>query len=684
MRNLWSDSEAEAAVARHAEDGIGEDLALRAYTARLLGREPGLVLHGGGNSSVKTRAANLWGEVVEALCVKASGRDMATIQPDGHPALDLAALRRAAALDTLDEVAMVALLRASLLDPAGPGPSVETLLHAFLPHKFVDHTHANAVLSLTDQPDGAAFVAEVFGDRAAAVPYVMPGFGLAQAARAAYEASPACHGLILLKHGIVSFGASARESYTRMIELVSMAEARLDSGPRTVFAAVSLPVSIAAVAAVGPILRGVTAPGDRADDGLPRRFVLAHRGGGRVLDYVAGAEVARYSQAGVATPDHAIRTKPKPLLLPPPEADGLEGFASAARAAVAAYRDDYLGYFARHGGPDSQTLDVPDPMPRVALVPGLGLFALGASAAEAGITADIAEAAIEVISGAETIGTFESITEAETFAIEYWPPERAKLADAAPLPLAGRVALVTGGAGEIGAAIAATFAEAGAEVVLLDRDGAGAERAAGAVGGLGLACDVTDPVAVHAACDRACEAYGGIDILVSNAGAAWQGRIGEVSDAVLRESFELNFFAHQAMAREAVRIIRAQGGGGVLLFNASKQALNPGPDFGPYGLPKAATLSLMRQYAVDYGRDGIRSNAVNADRIRSGLLTDEMIAARAGARGVSEAEYLAGNLLGREVRAKDVAHAFLSLALAPATTGAVLTVDGGNIAAAPR
>jgi NAD(P)-dependent dehydrogenase (short-subunit alcohol dehydrogenase family) len=191
-------------------------------------------------------------------------------------------------------------------------------------------------------------------------------------------------------------------------------------------------------------------------------------------------------------------------------------------------------------------------------------------------------------------------------------------------------------------------------------------------------------VAVRAACDRACEAYGGIDILVSNAGAAWQGRIGEVSDAVLRESFELNFFAHQAMAREAVRVMRAQGGGGVLLFNASKQALNPGPDFGPYGLPKAATLALMRQYAIDYGRDGIRSNAVNADRIRGGLLTGEMIAVRAGARGVSEAEYLAGNLLGREVRAEDVARAFLSLALAPATTGAILTVDGGNIAAAPR
>ncbi len=679
MRNLWSDSEAKAVVSRHAGEGIGEDLALRAYTARLLGGEPALVLHGGGNTSVKTRADNLWGEAVEVLCIKGSGRDMATIQPDGHPALDLAALRRAASLEALDDAAMVALLRASLLDPEGPSPSVETLLHAFLPHRFVDHTHANAVLSLTNQPDGAALVAEAFGERVAVVPYVMPGFGLAKAARAAYEASPGCHGLVLVKHGIVSFGDSAQESYTRMVELVTLSEARLESGSRKVFAAAPLPAGLAPVAEVGPILRGATAPDDGADGGPPLRFVLAHRGGGRVLDYVAGAEVARYGQAGVATPDHAIRTKPKPLLLPAPEAGKLEAFADAARAAVAAYRDGYLAYLARHGGPDGA-----DAMPRVALVPGLGLFALGATAVEAGIAADIAEAAIEVITDAEAIGTFESITEAETHAIEYWPPERAKLANTADPPLAGRVAVVTGGAGGIGAATAAVFAEAGAEVVLLDRDGEGAERVARELGGLGLACDVTDPAAVRAAYDRACETHGGIDILVSNAGAAWQGRIGEVSNDLLRASFELNFFAHQSMAREAVRIMGAQGGGGVLLFNASKQALNPGPDFGPYGLPKAATLSLMRQYAVDYGRDGIRSNAVNADRIRSGLLTDEMVTARAGARGVSEAEYLAGNLLGREVLADDVARAFLSLALAPATTGAVLTVDGGNIAAAPR
>ena len=245
---------------------------------------------------------------------------------------------------------------------------------------------------------------------------------------------------------------------------------------------------------------------------------------------------------------------------------------------------------------------------------------------------------------------------------------------------------MTGGAGTIGFATAAAMRAAGAETVLADLDGAAAEQAAARLDGpaLGLACDVTDPASVRAAFDRATEHFGGVDIVVSNAGAALQGRIGEVEDAVLRKSFELNFFAHQSVAQNALRILTAQKTGGCLLFNVSKQAVSPGPNFGPYGLPKAATLALMRQYALEYGSAGIRANAVNADGIRGGLLTPEMIAARAASYGMTEAQYMGRNLLGHEVTAADVAQAFLSLALARSTTGAFLTVDGGNIAAAPR
>jgi NAD(P)-dependent dehydrogenase (short-subunit alcohol dehydrogenase family) len=312
------------------------------------------------------------------------------------------------------------------------------------------------------------------------------------------------------------------------------------------------------------------------------------------------------------------------------------------------------------------------------------LFGLGRSARDARIAADIAESTVETVTDAEAVGRFESISEAELFDIEYWSLEQAKLGQASEKPLAGQIAVVTGGAGTIGFATARAMSGAGAEIVVLDIQSA--EAAAQRLGGpaLGIDCDVTDPAAVYRAFDHVAEHFGGIDIVVSNSGAAWQGRIGEVEDEVLRQSFELNFFAHQTVAQNAVRIMLAQGTGGCLLFNVSKQAVNPGPNFGPYGLPKAATMALVRQYALDYGVDGIRANAVNADRIRSGLLTPELIAARARARGVSEQDYMAGNLLGREVTAEDVAQAFLHHAVALKTTADVTTVDGGNIAAALR
>jgi NAD(P)-dependent dehydrogenase (short-subunit alcohol dehydrogenase family) len=270
------------------------------------------------------------------------------------------------------------------------------------------------------------------------------------------------------------------------------------------------------------------------------------------------------------------------------------------------------------------------------------------------------------------------------FDIEYWSLEQAKLGKGVEKPLARQIVAITGAGGAIGSATARAFAAEGAVVAAVDIDEGAAAAAIEGIGGASFGCDVTDPASVEATFARICERFGGVDVVVSNAGAAWSGRIGEVDAEVLRKSFELNFFAHQTIAQAAVQVMRAQGTGGSLLFNTSKQAVNPGPDFGPYGLPKAATLSLVRQYAIDHGAEGIRSNAVNADRIRSGLLDSDMIATRAEARGVSEADYMAGNLLQQEVRAEDVADAFVYLAKAARTTAAILTVDGGNIAAALR
>jgi rhamnulose-1-phosphate aldolase/alcohol dehydrogenase len=685
MNSRWSDSEADGFVRRYGEKGVGADLALRVYTTRLLGQDPKLVLHGGGNSSVKTRMNDMLGDAVDVICVKGSGWDMGDIEPAGMPAVRLEPLRRLRALERLSDEDMVNFQRLNLLDASAPNPSVETLLHAFLPHKFVDHTHSTAVLALTDQPEGEAVAREVFGDSMGYVPYCIPGFALAKSAAEVYDAHPDVRGLVLVKHGIFTFAESARAAYELMIDMASRAEERIRRGNKTIVQG-SLPRQVASVAEIAPILRGACVIAHDRQEGTAKRQVLCFRRSPSILEYVNGADAGRYSQVGVVTPDHTIRTKNWPLLVPAPEAGHLSAWADAVRDRVGAFVGRYREYFEQNNARAGNTKRALDSLPRVVLVPGVGLFGLGASAKDAAIAADIAENTVEVVRDAESMSSYLSIPESDQFDVEYWSLEQAKLGKAAEKALARQVAVVTGGGSGIGAATAEALAKAGAEIAVLDRDAEAAERVARRIGrfALAVACDVTDARRVASAFDEVVTAFGGVDIVVSNAGAAWQGRIGEVDDAALRESFDLNFFAHQSIAQNAVRVMRAQGTGGCLLFNASKQAVNPGREFGPYGLPKAATLFLMRQYALDHGAEGIRSNAVNADRIRTGLLTDDMVATRARARGISESEYMRGNLLGREVTAQDVAEAFVFLASARKTTAAIITVDGGNIEASLR
>jgi rhamnose utilization protein RhaD (predicted bifunctional aldolase and dehydrogenase)/NAD(P)-dependent dehydrogenase (short-subunit alcohol dehydrogenase family) len=676
MKSLWADADARRMVEHYARQGVAEDLALRVYSSRLLGADPTLVQHGGGNTSLKTTVNDALGRPVDVLCVKGSGWDLGDIEPQGLPACRLEPLLELRALNSLSDEAMVAAQRTALMDPSAPNPSVETLLHAWVAPRYVDHSHANAVLALADQPDGEAVCRDLFGARLAIAPYCMPGFALAQLAASTFDAEPGAEGMVLLKHGLFTWGEDARASYERHIEYVDRAERRLAAGRKT-RVQVALPAPIASPAEVGPILRG-------AAGRLGKGVVLDHRGADAVMAFVAAADLERLAHAGPATPDHVIRIKPWPVILPAPEAGALDAFAAAAEAAMADYAARYRAYFEGNNALVSPKKTMLDPAPRMALVPGVGLFGLGASRKDAAIAADIYETNIAVITAAEGVGRFESIAQSDIFEMEYWSLEQAKLGKAKERPLARQIVAVTGGGSGIGAATARAFAAEGAEVAVLDKDPEAARAVAKSIQGLAVVCDVADDASVNAAFDAVAAANGGLDILVSNAGYAPSGRIGAVPDRVLRDSFEVNFFGHQRAAQAAVRLFQAQKTGGCLLFNASKQALNPGPDFGPYGLPKAATLALMRQYAIDHGRDGVRSNAVNADRIRSGLLTQEMIRARSLARGLSEADYMAGNLLGQEVTAEDVAEAFVSLAKAQKTTGAVLTVDGGNIAAAVR
>src|SRR5947199_9817737 len=416
MKSGWNDRDADAAVA--AYENLGRDLALRVYSTRLLGQDPRLVLHGGGNTSVKTRVADLNGDEVDVLCVKGSGWDMGSIEPAGLPAVRLGPLLKLRARETLSDEEMVRLQRANLIDPSAPNPSVEALLHAFIPHKFVDHTHSTAVLALTDQPDGEALCREVYGKRVGYVPYVMPGFGLAKAAAQVFEADPSVEGLILVKHGIFSFGADAREAYERMVALVSLAEQRLAKDRKPAFVSARLPARPAPVADVAPIVRGACSLPDNKTEGAWKQFVLEFRCNHAVMNFVSGAEVARYGQAGVVTPDHNLRIKNQPLVVAAPEQLDLQAFKNSVAKQVAAYGEDYTNYFVRNNARVGGIKTMLDPVPRVVLVPGVGLFGLGRSKKDARIAADLAEAAVATITDAEAVGRFEPLPEGDLFYVE--------------------------------------------------------------------------------------------------------------------------------------------------------------------------------------------------------------------------------------------------------------------------
>src|SRR6476646_7728 len=344
MKSRWSDSEAEAFVARYGAEGVNRDLALRTYTTRLLGSDPKLVLHGGGNTSVKTQVRDLLGDEVEVICVKGSGWDMGNIEPAGLPAVRLAELRRLRALEKLSDEDMVNFQRVNLLDSGAPNTSVETLLHAFLPHKFIDHTHSTAVLALTDQPDGEKITRAVCGDRVAYVPYTILGFALAKSVADVFDKNPKVEGLVLLQHGIFTVGDTAQQAYGRMIEFVTMAEERL-TRQRKSLAQAKLPANLASLPEIAPILRGAVAIEKNAMAGTAKRQLLDFRTNTPILKYVNGAELARYSQVGVVTPDHTIRTKNWPVIVPAPEADKLAQWAKDVHEAVAAYVARYHRYF---------------------------------------------------------------------------------------------------------------------------------------------------------------------------------------------------------------------------------------------------------------------------------------------------------------------------------------------------
>jgi rhamnose utilization protein RhaD (predicted bifunctional aldolase and dehydrogenase)/NAD(P)-dependent dehydrogenase (short-subunit alcohol dehydrogenase family) len=685
------DDRAAQRIVHDLSGRASELLALRTYTARLVGGETALVVHGGGNTSVKSAGTTILGETIDVIHVKGSGWDLATIEPEGHPAVRLAPLHKLRSLDTMTDEAMVNELRTNLLDASAPNPSVETLLHAFLPARFVDHTHADAILALCDQAEGQRICTSIFGIGLVWIPYVMPGFALAKRCAEAFErvaASRVPEVMVLEKHGLFTWGSSAKESYERTIAAVTRAERYLTDRGRTVSFAAAARAEVADIQVL-PRLRGAAAK--LASEAPERGPIVRTRRTPAILAFLARPDASELVSRGCATPDHVLRTKPTALWISRPAYEDGAKLASQFETEIARYAREYGAYFeamCRAKGVDKKRLD---PWPRVVLLPAFGACAMAGSAPEADAVLDLYEHTIDVMTNATSVGSYQPVERADLFDVEYWSLEQAKIKPAPSQALSRCVALVTGAASGIGKATVARMLSAGAHVAMLDRDCDALAQSAEAIGKqhkgrvLPIAADVREPEGVERAVAMAVTAWGGIDLIVSNAGTAPEGRVDTAAgQSALRDSLDLNCLSHATVTRFAAAVMAAQGRGGCLLFNASKSAFNPGPGFGPYAVAKSALVALMRQYAVDLGSSGIRSNAVNADRIRTRLFAGGVVESRARARGLAVDEYFRANLLGREVAAEDVADAFVYLATAKATTGCVVTVDGGNAAAFPR
>jgi len=678
LKNNWSNKESKKYIKKYKSLGHSSDMALRVYTTRLLGRNNELVLHGGGNTSVKTTIKDIDGKKYDVLCVKGSGWDMAEIEPEGLPAVKLQPLLSLKKKKYLSDEDMVSYQKRNLINIKSPNPSVETFLHAFLPFKFVDHTHSDAIMNVTNRASGFNFCKKIFGNKVSIVPYVMPGFSLAKKINEVYSKNPNINCLILMNHGIFTFADNAKEAYNLMIKYVSQAERAIKKLKVKKIKQIKSFSTKFEAHEISPIIRGLL-----SDNNPDQKFVLNYKINDHLKYYINGKNVRSYSSKGTATPDHVIRVKPFPLIITPKKNSSLKDFKLTAKKAFENYRKKYISYFNKNKNKVKGKKVMLDTSPRVILVQNVGMFSVGKDLNAAKIAGDLTETNAKVIASVEETSKYKFIPEKDLFDVEYWSLEQAKIKRKKKL-LEGNVVVITGSTGTIGFETYKMFKSYGAEVVLLDYNLERLNSLKSKIHDLCIHCDVTNKKSLKNAFKIICEKLGGIDILISNAGSAPSGAIGEVNDDLLRKSFEDNFFSHQNCASEAIKIMKKQNINGCLLFNISKQSVNPGKNFGPYGIPKSALLSLCKQYAVDYGSYGIRSNGVNADRIRSGLMTDKMIKSRAKARLISIDSYMRGNLLLNEVKAEDVAKAFLHLATSKKTTGAVLTVDGGNIAASLR
>jgi rhamnose utilization protein RhaD (predicted bifunctional aldolase and dehydrogenase)/NAD(P)-dependent dehydrogenase (short-subunit alcohol dehydrogenase family) len=702
MENRWSEDRAAEFVDRYGPKW-GVDLALRTYSSRLLGAEKSLVLHGGGNTSVKGTHTNILGEHLPALFVKASGYDMAVIEPEGHPGLDLSHLRKLRRLAELSDSEMVNEFRTHLFDFESATPSIETLVHAFLPPKFIDHTHAGAVLALTNQPDGETVVRDALGERVIVLRYVKPGFKLAKAVAEAFEANPGCRAMVWIYHGLLTWGDTARDSYNSMIELVARAEDYLTSHasrPLTVVSSTPLPQAEERLKHVAPVLRGLLAQ-PASDSERPHRSVILRPLVNREsLDFVDSELGKELALSPPLTSDYLIRTKAFPLWIDSPAYEDSGKLRDQLSKSVNGYAKDYDAYITRQSarmGPGVARLDS---LPRVILMPGLGVFCAGKDATESGMVRDITAHTLSVKAQVAAMGTYRGLPESDLFDMEYDLFQHAKLKALPMVPLGGRVAVVTGAAGAIGSAIAQRLLEDGCCVAVTDLPGDNLSRLTHELRSdfgdhiIGLALDVADPESVSQAYGKIVKTWGGLDLVVVNAGVALVSSLAEMDLVAFRKLERVNIEGTLLILAESARLFERQGTGGDIVLVSTKNVFAPGAQFGAYSATKAAAHQLARIASLELAGIGVRVNMVAPDAVfghgtrKSGLWAevgpDRMRARGLDERGLEE-YYRNRNLLKARVTAEHVANAVLYFATRQTpTTGATLPVDGGLPEATPR
>ncbi|MDH5544891.1 MAG: bifunctional aldolase/short-chain dehydrogenase [Gammaproteobacteria bacterium] len=651
MQSLWTDAEASQ---------YKNDLEMRVYTSRLLGRDPSLVLHGGGNTSVKIRETNILGKEEDILYVKGSGWDLATIEAPGFSPVRMQHLIELAELTKLTDPEMVNELKTHMTKASAPTPSVEAILHATLPYKFVDHTHADAIVTVTNNPNGRRYIEEIYGDSVVVIDYIMPGFDLARqcAKQFAQQAHAGTLGMVLMNHGIFSFAETARESYERMIALVKKAEEFIQrhNAWELTFSARPLVVEGLQIAALRKDL----------SEAAGFAVVLFRDNGDKATAFSQRGDLAQISQQGPATPDHVIRTKPVPML-----GNNVQSFV-----------EKYRTYFNANEPNARDRKTILDVAPRVVIDPQLGLLTIGKNAKEAAIVRDIYDHTIDIILRAEKLGGYRALPEQDIFDMEYWDLEQAKLRAGGKAPMfTGEVALVTGAASGIGKACVDSLLSRGAAVIALDINDKIVSLYQRA-DFLGLVCDVSDETQLSRMIEEAVKRFGGIDMLVLNAGVFPGGKkISELGQEEFQRVMRINLDANVSLLHRCYPYLKLAPNGGRVVLMGSKNVPAPGPGAAAYSASKAALTQIGRIAAMEWGADNIRVNMLHPDAVfDTGIWTEEVLAARAKHYGLSVEQYKRKNVLRTEVSSRDVAELVAEMCgpLFAKTTAAQLPVDGGN------